>query len=166
MAAQCASSDSPSVALTGSRPWNVQMSNPASDLTTYGDIELSDDRRDSDRRNLRCPMQMIDPSLDAVSQESRAIPAECLNLSQWGLYGTVKIGYGVAIGQRYVFRLRIKELGPEPGSVRVISQEGLIVRTELLLAKDGDRVGISVRLCGHRAGLRYQADPDSVRSVL
>ena len=153
MAGQSASLATPSVSFLNARPWEFQPPAPRLVTSSYEDVEVLDDRRECSRRNLRCPMQLIDLSLDPVSQESRAIPAECLNLSDWGLYGTVKIGYGVAIGQRYLFRLRARQLGPEPGSIQVISQEGLIVRTELLLGTDGDRVGISVRLCGYRSGV-------------
>lgn len=83
------------------------------------------------------------------------IPAECSNISQGGLYGVVPIGYGVAIGQRYKFQLTIGERGPEPGSRQVVSQQGEVVRAELLLGEDGygDRVGIGVRLFGPRTGL-------------
>lgn len=149
MAVQYAAPEGSSTSFVGPRPWDSQ----ALFGMESSDVLVLDDRRACSRRSLRCLMQMIDVSLDPVAQESRAIPAECLNISDWGLYGTVKIGYGAAIGQRYIFRLRFKGLGPEPGAIRLVSQEGIIMRTELLLGKDGDRVGMSVRLCGHRSGM-------------
>ena len=150
MAARLTTPKNPSVSYAGPHPWESQSPH---DSAVYETVAALDDRRVCTRRSLRCLMQMIDVSLDPVAQESRTVPAECLNISDWGLYGTVGIGYGVAIGQRYVFRLRFKGLGPEPGLVQVVSQEGIIVRTELILGQEGDRVGFSVRLCGHRAGM-------------
>ena len=59
------------------------------------------------------------------------------------------------MGQRYTFQLAIPERGPEPGSRQVVSQQGVIVRTELLINPkgEGDRVGIGVQLIGQRAGV-------------
>ena len=150
MAASCITPGNPSVSYAGPHPWESQS---LLESAVYGTVATLDDRRICTRRSLRCQMRMIDVSLDPVAQESRAVPAECLNISEWGLYGTGGLGYGVAIGQRYIFRLRFKGLGPEPGLVQVVSQEGIIVRTELILGQEGDRVGFSVRLCGHRTGM-------------
>jgi len=87
--------------------------------------------------------------------QAHSVPADCLNVSDVGLYGIVPIGYGVAMGQRYTFQLAIGERGPEPGSRQVISQQGVIVRTELLINPRGeaDLVGVGVQLTGRRAGV-------------
>lgn len=118
-------------------------------------IRLRDEeKRQCLRRSLRCAL-LLNRNAAEGKGEPAAIPAECLNISSSGLYGIVPIGYGVAIGQRYTFRLTIGERGPEPGSRQVVSQQGEIVRAELLLGEDGygDRVGIGVRLFGPRSGL-------------
>ncbi len=45
--------------------------------------------------------------------------------------------------------------GPEPDATQIIVQRGVIIRTELLMNWDGggDRVGIAVKLIGHRRGV-------------
>jgi len=112
------------------------------------------ERRQGPRRTLRCALRLTDNNLGQHSDPA-VIPAECSNISNGGLYGIVPIGYGVAIGQRYTFQLTIGERGPEPGIRQIVSQQGEIVRAELLLGEDGygDRVGIGVRLFGPRSGL-------------
>lgn len=112
-----------------------------------------DDRRQIGRRSLHCKLLLIDDVADQ-RPDPQVIPAECLNVSDGGLYGVVPIGFGVAKGQRYTFRLLTNERGPEPGS-QVVSQQGVIIRTELLVGADGtgDRVGVGVRLCGQRRGM-------------
>ena len=99
-------------------------------------------------------MSLIDHS-PGEDVQAHPVPADCLNVSDSGLYGVVSIGYGVAMGQRYTFQLAIPERGPEPGSRQVVSQQGVIVRTELLINPkgEGDRVGIGVQLIGQRAGV-------------
>lgn len=113
-----------------------------------------DERRQNTRRSLHCKLQLIDDALEEVDSPL-VIPGECLNVCDGGLYGVVPIGYGVAMGQRYTFRLIIEERGPELSNVQIVSQQGQVVRTELLIGEDGngDRVGIAVRLCGHRTGV-------------
>jgi hypothetical protein len=94
--------------------------------------------------------------IEGIGYDDRdMIPGECLNACEGGLYGTVPLGFGVNLGQCYTFRLMVGERGPEPGPIQVVSQQGTIVRTELLISGDGgeDRVGIGVRLIGHRTGL-------------
>jgi len=113
------------------------------------------DTRQCPRRSIRCDMFLIDDiDLEEDRSEAQVIPAECLNISDGGLYGVVPIGYGVAMGQRYTFRLTIGERGPDPGANQLVSQVGTVIRTELLIGADGsgDRVGIGVRLHGHRSG--------------
>ena len=111
-----------------------------------------DERRQCFRRPLRCGMLLI----EGLGKDARdTIPGECLNVCDGGLYGTVPLGDGVTMGQRYTFRLMVGERGPEPGAVQVITQQGVVVRTELLAGRgDGeDRLGIAVRLAGHRSGV-------------
>ena len=112
------------------------------------------EKRQWPRRSLRCPLTLIDNAGEPKSN-AVVISAECSDVGNGGLYGIVPIGYGVAIGQRYTFELTIGERGPEPGSRQVVSQQGEIVRAELLLGEDGygDRVGVGVRLFGPRSGL-------------
>jgi hypothetical protein len=112
------------------------------------------DRRQGRRRGLRCSLVLMD-SRPGTDSQPQSIPAQCYNISDTGLYGTVSIGHGIAMGQRYTFHLRIPERGPESTPHQMVSQQGIIVRTELLISPDGqnDRVGIGVRLVGPRSGV-------------
>jgi len=119
-------------------------------------VARESEKRRLPRRSLQCELTMVNSiGVGGDGGKPAAIPAECSNISQGGLYAVVPIGYGVAIGQRYRFELTVGERGPEPGSRQVVSQQGEIVRAELLLGEDGygDRVGIGVRLHGPRTGL-------------
>lgn len=113
-----------------------------------------EEKRQCNRRGLRCKMTLIDTS-SGEDTEAHPVPADCLNVSDGGLYGVVPIGYGVAMGQRYTFQLAIPERGPEPGTEQMITQQGIIVRAELLINPngEGDRVGIGVQLIGRRSGV-------------
>lgn len=102
-----------------------------------------EESRRSPRQSVQCEMLMVDPTW-WESENSQPIRGECLNLSDDGLYGVVPLGYGLAVGQRYVFQLRL------PEGELTVSQPGTIVRTELLLGVDGDRIGVGVRLSGPR----------------
>ena len=112
------------------------------------------EERQSTRRSLRCALTLV-KNATGRGHDAIAVPAECSNISQGGLYGIVPIGYGVAIGQRFTFELTIGERGPEPGPRQVVSQQGEIMRAELLLGEDGygDRVGVGVRFFGPRSGV-------------
>ncbi len=113
-----------------------------------------EEKRQCPRRSLRCPIALID-NVTESDHEPRTVPAECMNVSEDGLYAIVPIGYGVAMGQRYTFRLSTGERGPEPGMNQIVMQQGRIVRTELLLGANGqtDRVGVGVKLIGPRSGM-------------
>jgi|GEM_PF-3188606 len=113
------------------------------------------DKRQGQRRPLCCEMLLIGDVADEAEEEPVMIPSQCLDIGDGGLYGVVPVGYGVAIGQRYTFRLKTGERGPEPGSLQVVSQRGRIIRTELLIEPDGsgDQIGVGVRLYGHRSGI-------------
>lgn len=113
-----------------------------------------EERRQGSRRELSCKLTLIDDVMSA-SAHPPTIPGHCLNISDSGLYATVPVGYGVTIGQRYTFRLMVPELGPEPGPIQIVTQQGLIIRTELLVGFENgnDRLGIAVRLTGHRSGV-------------
>ncbi len=113
----------------------------------------ADERRQCFRRSLHCGMLLMEG--EGTEDARDVIPGECLNVSDWGLYGTVPLGYGVALGQSYTFRLMVDERGPEPDATQIIVQRGVIIRTELLMNWDGggDRVGIAVKLIGHRRGV-------------
>lgn len=113
-----------------------------------------EDRRQCPRRELCCDLFLIDDVMSDATDDA-AIPGACLDVSDSGLYATVPLGYGVTLGQRYTFRLMVSERGPEPGAMQIVSQQGVIVRTELLAGRDegSDRLGIGVRLSGHRSGV-------------
>ncbi len=120
----------------------------------YSPRSMGDEARQVNRRPLCCSMMLVEPGADP-SDPSAAVPGACLNVCDGGLYGTVPLGYGVGMGQHYVFRLMIAERGPEPGNIQTVQQEGRVIRTELLVSRDGsdDRLGIAVRLFGHRTGM-------------
>lgn len=111
------------------------------------------DQRECPRRSLRCVLVLIDTTTG--KDAGVAIPAECGNLSNGGLYAIVPMGYGVAIGRRYTFQLAVGECGPESASRQLLSQQGEVIRAELLIEENGyaDHVGIGVRLSGPCAGL-------------
>ena len=68
------------------------------------------------------------------------VRGECRNLSDSGLYMVAPIGYGLAVGQRYLFHV-----GTMDGRGRHESRHGTIVRAEVVLGQDDDRLGIGVR---------------------
>ena len=113
----------------------------------------SEENRQCARRSLHCPMVLHDDVMEAGSHRAKT-PGKCMDIGNGGLYGTVALGYGVAVGQRYTFRLTIGELGSEPGLRQIVTQQGKIVRTDLMLGIDGsgDLVGIGVQWVGHRDG--------------
>ncbi len=113
-----------------------------------------EEKRQCRRRGLRCKMSLVDDRIGSDSQ-MRVIHAECYNVSDTGLYGIVPIGFGVTLGQRYIFQLELPERGPDSGSRQMVTQHGTVVRTELLVGPDGqtDRLGIGVQLVGPRSGV-------------
>lgn len=123
---------------------------PKSGVWFLEDLEREQERRFHPRRPLSCAATLVDHG----NESSSLIPAECANIGHGGLYASVPIGHGVAIGKRYTFELQIGETGPEPGSRHTVSQRGEIVRAELMLGEGGyaDRVGVGVRFCGPRSG--------------
>lgn len=126
-------------------------------LSAWRSIPLREnERRQSPRRSLRCEISMLDDhGVIDEALERVMIPGECLNVGDGGLYGAVPLGYGVATGQHYTIRLRIRERGPEPGAHQVVVQQGRILRAELLCGDDDgeDRVGVAVQFYGHRNGV-------------
>ncbi|MGQ9649080.1 MAG: hypothetical protein ACUVXJ_03135 [Phycisphaerae bacterium] len=110
------------------------------------------EKRQGRRRSLRCSVELLN---DAEENEQRPLTAECLNIGDGGLFAILPANVGVAIGQRYTFRLIIGERGPEPGHRQCVTQKGEIIRLELLLGQEGyaDRIGIGVRLFGPRSGI-------------
>ncbi|MHC4445440.1 MAG: hypothetical protein ACYTF1_01060 [Planctomycetota bacterium] len=121
--------------------------------TRWPTATTEEEKRQYLRRPLRCKMVLIDNAQEEKNHPT-TVPAECYNICDGGLYAIVTIGYGVAMGQHYNFRINIGERGPEPGTQQVVFQHGKIVRTELLLGESGkgDRIGIGVQLYGHRSG--------------
>jgi len=110
------------------------------------------EKRQGRRRTLRCSVQLFN---DAEDNGQPPLTAECLNIGDGGLFAVLPSNVGVAIGQRYTFRLIIGERGPEPGHRQCVTQKGEIIRLELLLGQEGyaDRIGIGVRLFGPRSGI-------------
>lgn len=141
------SSDPAAVIAGGFPPYPPAMGRTASIL----DEEAIGEKRRCRRRALHCPVQMIPLSSDVDPPVADAIMGECLDISQDGFYGTVPIGYGMAVGQRYIFRLRTREPGPD--GQQIVLRQGVVLRTELLLSADGDQVGFGVRFCGQRHGV-------------
>ena len=113
-----------------------------------------EEKRQCRRRGLRCKLALIDDS-GGPDTQPRMIPGDCFNVSDTGLYGIVPIGYGVTLGQRYTFQLTVGERGPDSGSHQLVTQQGSIVRSELLVGPAGqtDRMGIGVQLVGQRSGV-------------
>src|SRR5437868_4818972 len=86
------------------QPWMYGMEAPPA----LGGLALDEgvaEKRSSARRGLRCTLQMIPLASDENPHPSDAITGECLNVGDNGLYGTVPIGFGMAVGQRYICRL-------------------------------------------------------------
>lgn len=110
------------------------------------------DKRQCPRRSLRCGLRMVDVAVDGESGPV-IIAGMCVNISRDGLYALVPIGYGVNVGQTYLFHLSLAELGPEPGSHRIVSQKGRVVRIDLLSSGENHQLGIGVRLTGPRTGM-------------
>jgi hypothetical protein len=112
------------------------------------------EKRQRPRRGLKAPVTLIDNLMDG-SEEPVAIPGDAINISDGGLYASVPLGYGVAIGNRYTFQIQVAERGPDPGSQCKVTQQGRVLRAELMIGEDGhaDRVGIAVELFGHRDGV-------------
>ena len=113
----------------------------------------AEEKRQCPRRSLHCRASLVNEA--GTKDDVIIISAECTNVSSNGLFAILPMGYGLAIGQRRTFRLAVRECGPETGSENIVSQDGEIVRVELLLGEDGhsDQIGIGVRLFGPRAGL-------------
>lgn len=107
------------------------------------------------RRSLRCPVQLIPLSGESSPEITDALTGTCLDFSEGGMYLTIPIGYGMAAGQRYIFRLNTRERGPE--GEQVVLRQGMIIRAELLLGGDGHQVGLAVRFTGHRSGVVSRA---------
>lgn len=113
-----------------------------------------EEKRQCRRRGLRCKMALIDDS-GGPDAQPRSISGSCFNISDVGLYGIVPLGHGVAMGQRYTFQLTVGEPGPGAGGCQIVAQQGIVVRSELLVGLDGqtDRVGVGVQLIGQRSGV-------------
>jgi len=92
---------------------------------------------------------------EAIGGDGNQMEAECVNVGDGGLFAMLSDGARVSSGQRYTFRLSIGERGPEPGCRQCVSQQGEIIRVELLLDEkgQGNRIGIGVRLVGPRSGM-------------
>jgi len=122
----------------------------------FREVQFAPDheKRQSRRRGLRCTM-LLSENKTGSDVRPKTIPAHCCNVSDTGLYCLVPVGYGVRKGQRYTFQLNLTEPGPESANCQIVTQRGVIVRTEPLISAEGrsEQLGIGVRLVGLRCGL-------------
>jgi|GEM_PF-1953244 len=139
--------------------WPVHSAVPGAAMTATTRISPSTvsetfTARQTVRRPLRCKLVLVNDVMSAPVHAG-VIPGECLNVSDGGLYAVVPLGCGVRVGHRYTCRLFIPERGPEPGPVQTVSQQGMVLRTELLAGggRDEDRLGVAIKLIGHRSGV-------------
>lgn len=111
----------------------------ASFVTEWSTNTAQDECRRRPRRPVRSEVLMTDLGW-WDTENPLPIRGEVLNLSENGMYVIAPIGYGLAAGQRYVFHLG----SPDEQGGRA-SHHGTIVRTEVLLGQDDDRLGLGVR---------------------
>ncbi len=135
-----------------SSPSTMGLLNGPSSLLHRWEIATRErEKRQGRRRSLHCRVQMVGTE-EGNTQE--VIEAECVNIGDGGLFAILPGSVAVTVGQRYTFNLSIREQGPEPGCGQCVSQQGEIIRLELLVDQTGyaDRIGIGVRLFGTRCG--------------
>lgn len=101
-----------------------------------------DECRRAPRRTVDLEVLMTDPGW-WETENPLPVRGECRNLSEGGLYMVAPIGYGLAVGQRYLFHV-----GATDGGGQHESRHGTIVRSEVLLGEDDDRLGLGVRFDG------------------
>lgn len=109
-------------------------------VTEWATGVTADENRHCPRHSVRHEVLITDPDW-WETENPLPLRGECLNLSDDGLYVVVPWGYGLSIGQRYLFHLRTLD-GEE------ICRFGTIVRTEVLRGHAQDRMGIGVKLAG------------------
>jgi hypothetical protein len=121
---------------------------------TYGEVNVAREiaarqqALDSIEERRRWPRNIPPISTTLRTLAGIEIPAcPTDNLSEGGMRLTVPIGFGVAVGQRY--EVLLHPAGAEPGMADLVGQEryGTVVRTEIMLASEGDddRVGVGLR---------------------
>jgi hypothetical protein len=110
----------------------------ASFVTEWATGTAQDESRRKPRQATRFEVLMTDPGW-WETENPLPIRGECRNVSENGLYVVAPIGYGLAAGQRYVFHL-----DSSAGHDAQVSRYGTIVRTEVLLGKSDDWVGLGV----------------------
>ncbi|GMV95926.1 MAG: hypothetical protein AMXMBFR83_02950 [Phycisphaerae bacterium] len=119
------------------------LSEPSGAFVTEWSTGLAhEERRSSPRQAISCEVLMTDPTW-CETENPLPVRGACLDVSEDGLHAVLPDGYGLAVGQRYVFRLRPFE--GEPESVPLL---GTIVRAEPLVRDGSDAVAIGVRLLG------------------
>jgi hypothetical protein len=123
-------------------PREFDRERPSSFFTEWATGVTPDESRQRPRRSVQCEVLMTEPGW-WETENPLPIRGECRNLSQDGLYAVVPVGYGLAVGQRYLFHLRWPDGRDDP-----VSQQGTIVRTQVLLGQGDDQIGIGVRLNG------------------
>jgi hypothetical protein len=132
------------------QPWVYGSS---SDAPTMGEGALYTEKRSWDRRRLHCTIQMIPLAGPEAPHAADALEGKSLNISDGGCYGTVPVGYGMGVGQSYVFRIRGG--GSSAEGEHTVLRQGVIVRTELLLSPQGcDQIGFGVRFSGYPRGFK------------
>ena len=105
-------------------------------VTEWATGIAQDESRRKPRRAAQFEVLMTDPGW-WETENPLPIRGECRNISENGLYVVAPIGYGLAVGQRYVFHVG------SPGDHE--SHYGTIVRTEVLLGENDDWVGLGIR---------------------
>jgi hypothetical protein len=109
-------------------------------VTEWATGTAQDECRRKPRRAVQSEVLMTDPGW-WETENPLPIRGEARNVSDNGMYVIAPIGYGLAVGQRYVFHV-----GASDEHNGRASHYGTIVRTEVLLGRDDDRVGLGVRL--------------------
>jgi hypothetical protein len=98
------------------------------------------DKRDYDRRDIKCDLWMLDVSAQSV------LRCKTDDISDAGLHATAPVGFGLAVGQRY--EVRIAHTETAKGSAHLAAPLGYatVIRTEFHLDSERqDRVGFAVR---------------------
>ncbi len=103
-----------------------------------GDLRM--ERRNDSRTRVACDLWMIG------HESSTVLRCRCDNAGEAGLHLLAPLGYGIAEGQRYELRSHPPGTQPFSGFGPTTSRWARIVRTEILLDRGRDRLGVGVSL--------------------
>lgn len=107
-------------------------------VTEWSTGGTGDESRRAPRRTVNLEVLLTDPGWWETANPL-PVRGECRNLSDNGLYMVAPIGYGLAVGQRYLFHV-----GPTHGRGPHESRHGTVVRAEVVLGDDADHLGLGV----------------------